>query len=271
MSHGYLENSGDIMRLRMILERVLRLFGRDGHDTPRAGPDEVCALLIDPFAGDLGEGTHGGSVPVEAIRTACRRMQGAATKGELLHIIAGEVGVFDLHDLELMNAGFERKVENLPEDYRDRLLASVREEIFGAHHRLVLLSRNGAARSMDTPPAPAHAAYWAMVAEACTEKAREKDPKYLYLKYLLSGFAMFVLTEPAHPVGTPFPGGQIVDEWEGAYLCPVRDMADDVPFALCPYCPAAQSNEPTFPEMRARRLERRRRESLANYWTNYKG
>nr|WP_238320351.1 DUF2115 family protein [Methanoculleus bourgensis] len=196
------------MRLRMILERVLRLFGREGHEPPRAGPDEVCALLIDPFAGDLGEGTHGGSVPVEAIRTACRRMQGAATKGELLHIIAGEVGVFDLHDLELMNAGFERKVESLPEDYRDRLLASVREEIFGTHHRLVLLSRNGAGPGMDGPPGPAHSAYWAMVAEACTEKAREKDPKYLYLKYLLSGFAMFVLTEPAHPVGTPFPGGR---------------------------------------------------------------
>jgi uncharacterized protein (UPF0305 family) len=110
-----------------------------------------------------------------------------------------------------------------------------------------------------------------MVAEACTERAREKDPKYLYLKYLLAGFTMFVLTEPAHPVGTPFPGGQIVDEWEGTYLCPVRDMADDVPYALCPYCPAIQSTEPTYPEMRARRLERRRQECLANYWTNYKG
>ncbi|WP_243670806.1 DUF2115 domain-containing protein [Methanoculleus chikugoensis] len=71
-----------------------------------------------------------------------------------------------------------------------------------------------------------------------------------------------------HP---PVSRRQIVDEWEGAYLCPVRDKADDVAFALCPpYCPAVQSTEPTFPEMRARRHERRRRESLANYWTNYK-
>ncbi len=259
------------MRLQAILERILRLFDRGDCKPTGAGAGEVYSLLTDPFATDHGEEAPGDSAPVEAIGRACRRMKTAATKRELLHTIAAEVSSYHLRDLELMNAHFERKVENLPEDYRERLLESVREEIFGAHHRLVLLSRNGADPGMDRPPDPAHAAYWAMVAEACTEKAREKSPKYLYLKYLLAGFTMFVLAEPAHPIGTPFPGGQIVDEWEGVYLCPVRDMADDVPYALCPYCPATQSTEPTYPEMRAHRFERRRQECLANYWTNYKG
>ena len=258
------------MRLETILNRILRLIGREDRETSGAGPGDACPFIIDPFAGDdEGEAGNGQSVSVAAIRRACRRMQEAATKKDLLRVIVDEMKAFDLHDLELMNARFERKVAGLPEDYRDRLLESVREEIFGAHHRMVLLSRNGG--GSDDPPDPALGAYCAMVAEACTEKAREKDPKYLYLKYLLSAFTMFVLAEPAHPVGTPFPGGQIVDEWEGAYLCPVRDKADDVAFALCPYCPAVQSMEPTFPEMRARRHERRRRESLENYWTNYKG
>ncbi|WP_261597594.1 DUF2115 domain-containing protein [Methanoculleus formosensis] len=257
------------MRLETILNGILRLIGREGRETPGAGPGEACSFIIDPFADDEGDAGDGQTVSVAAIRRACRRMHEAATKKDLLRVIADEMKAFDLHDLEMMHARFERKVANLPEDYRDRLLESVREEIFGAHHRLVLLSRNGG--GSDDPPDPALSAYAAMVAEACTEKAREKDPKYLYLKYLLSGFTMFVLAEPAHPVGTPFPGGQIVDEWEGAYLCPVRDKADDVAFALCPFCPAVQSTEPTFPEMRARRYERRRRESLENYWTNYKG
>lgn len=259
------------MRLVTILARIRQFIGRQDRNPPGAGPGEVCSLLIDTFAGDSGEGEHEGAGSAEAIRTACRRMAGAETKGDLLRLIAGEVAAFDLHDLEAMNARFERKVSHLPEDYRDRLLSSIREEIFGAHHRLVLLSRNGGGQRMDEPPAPALGAYCSMVAEACTAKAREKDPRHLYLKYLLSAFTIFVQEEPAHPVGTPFPGGQIVDEWEGAYLCPVRDMADDVAYALCPYCPAVQSTEPTFPEMRARRHERRRRESLANYWTNYKG
>ncbi len=257
------------MRLQTILKRILRLFGREGCESPGAGAGEVYSLITDPLAVDPDEDAHDGGASAAAIRSACRRMQGAKTKGDLLRIIAGEVGTYHLHDLELMNARFQQKVENLPENYRDRLLESVREEIFGAHHRLVLFSRNGAGPGLDGPPG--HPAYWAMAAEACTERAREKDPKYLYLKYLLAGFTMFVLAEPAHPVGTPFPGGQIVDEWEGTYLCPVRDMADDVPYALCPYCPAVQSTEPTYPEMRAHRLERRRQECLANYWTNYKG
>lgn len=257
------------MRLQTILERIFRFFGRKGCEPSDAGAGEVYSLLTDPFAVDPGEDTRDGGTSAAAIRSTCRQMRDAKTKGALLHIIADEVGAYHLRDLELMNARFQQKVENLPVNYRDHLLESVREEIFGAHHRLVLLSRNGANQGLDDPPA--HPAYWTMVAEACTERAREKDPKYLYLKYLLAGFTMFVLTEPAHPVGTPFPGGQIVDEWEGTYLCPVRDMADDVPYALCPYCPAIQSTEPTYPEMRARRLERRRQECLANYWTNYKG
>ena len=272
MPHLIPKNSGDTMRLQMILERILRLIGREGRNSSGADSGDACSLLIDTFAGDSGEeAEQGGTVSVEAIRAACRRMQGAKTKEELLRIIADEVAAYDLHDLERMNAGFERKVAHLPEGYRDRLLASVREEIFSAHHRLILLSRNGSGRELDEPTDPALGRYCAMVAEACAAKAREKDPKYLYLKYLLSGFTIFVLGEPAHPVGTPFPGGQIVDEWEGAYLCPVRDKADDVAFALCPFCPAVQSDEPTYPEMRARRKERRRRESLENYWTNYKG
>ncbi|MCC7556226.1 MULTISPECIES: DUF2115 domain-containing protein [Methanoculleus] len=260
------------MRLRAILEGIKRFVGRKGGTRSGTGPDEVSSLLIDTFAEDGGEEAgRGETVSAAAIRAACRRMQEAKTKGDLLRIIADETAAYDLRDLEAMNARFERKVAHLPEDYRDRLLSSVREEIFGAHHRLVLLSRNSGGRELDGPPAPALSAYCSMVAEACTAKAREKDPKYLYLKYLLSAFTIFVVEEPAHPVGTPFPGGQIVDEWEGTYLCPVRDLADDVPFALCPYCPAVQSTEPTFPEMRARRQERRRRECLANYWTNYKG
>ena len=85
---------------------------------------------------------------------------------------------------------------------------------------------------MHEPPGPAFASYCEMAARACAEKAREKDLKFLYLKYLLAAFTMFILEEPAHPVGTPFPGGQIVDEWEGTCLCPVRELSGDVLYAL---------------------------------------
>ncbi len=258
------------MDLQSFAEQILECIGRHRRRTAGPTPDEVCTLLIDTF--DEGEpGGPAAAVPGGEIAAACRRLERARTKGEALAMIAREVERFDLRDLEQMLARFERKTRNLPECYRDHLLPRVREQIFSAHHRLIVLSRNSGTSDPAAPVAPAFSAYWRMVADACREKARDKDPASLYLKYLLSAFTMFVMEEPAHPVGTPFPGGQIVDEWEGAYLCPVRDMADDVPYALCPYCPAVQSTEPTYPEMQARRRERRRRESLANYWTNYKG
>lgn len=46
----------------------------------------------------------------------------------------------------------------------------------------------------------------------------------------------------AHPVGIPFPGGFEVEVRSGEYVCPVRERADDVENALCPYCPAKQSD-----------------------------
>ncbi len=196
----------------------------------------------------------------------------AGTKSELAALLAGEVDGYTLSDLEEMSARIEHKMRHLPEGYRERLLPFVREQIFEAHHRLLVLARNGGSVDLEEEPDPAITAYFTMVEEACRARAAQKDPRYLYLKHLLAAFAMFVREEPAHPVGTPFPGGQIVDAWDGVYLCPVRrEMADDVPYSLCPFCPAQQSSEPTFPWMRKLRRNRERQACLENYWTNYKG
>jgi uncharacterized protein (UPF0305 family) len=62
-----------------------------------------------------------------------------------------------------------------------------------------------------------------------------------FLNYLLAAFCMFVLNEPGHPVGTPFPGGDAVQLIDGIYYCPVREKAGDVDSALCPFCPARQT------------------------------
>ncbi|RQD84155.1 MAG: DUF2115 domain-containing protein [Methanocalculus sp. MSAO_Arc2] len=60
------------------------------------------------------------------------------------------------------------------------------------------------------------------------------------LYYLLSCFVIFVLGEPGHPIGTPFPGGFKVELKRGVICCPVREKEDEVPYALCRFCPAEQ-------------------------------
>lgn len=243
--------------------------GEKKHD--RLSDEGIHALLIDTYAeSDAGDLTTEIRT-IDQIALSCRRMQQADTKGELISLLTTEVKRFSLRDLETMYARFEEKTRNLPKHYRDLLLPKVNEQIFSAHHRLLLLARNGAGDEEETPLQKAAEPYFRMVETAVREKAKTNDPTFLYLKYLLAGFTIFVMEEPAHPIGTPFPGGQIVDAWEGEYLCPVRDKADGIPFALCPFCPASQSEEPTYPEMREVRKERRRKESLNNYWINYKG
>jgi uncharacterized protein (UPF0305 family) len=49
---------------------------------------------------------------------------------------------------------------------------------------------------------------------------------------------------PGHPVGMPFPGRDRVAIIDGIYYCPVREKANDVDSALCPFCPALQTPEP---------------------------
>ncbi len=257
------------MNIHSILTRIFHWIHVSCQEQSGYEDAKICTLLIDPSLGDEPDNTCETSYSMEAIQEALTRMHQVQTKAELLVLLAHEMEQFELRDLEQMNARFTRKVASLPKEYRKRLLPQVREQIFLTHHRLILAAR---CEYEDSDPLdPRFFSYCTMVKEACADKAREKDPRFLYLKYLLAAFSMFVLQEPAHPVGTPFPGGQIVDVWEGTYLCPVRERAGDVLFALCPYCPAVQSDVPTYPNMRIAREVKRKHECLENYRINYKG
>ncbi len=54
---------------------------------------------------------------------------------------------------------------------------------------------------------------------------------------------MFVLDEPGHPVGTPFPGGFVVEKRGNEYFCPIRDKEEDVWYSICNFCPAKQTED----------------------------
>ena len=210
-------------------------------------------------------------VKVEHIEAVCHNLKTCTTKQALLAGIGGEVSIYPLALPEQMYASFSAKVTDLPSSYRDALLKSIHSQIFDTYHDLLRLYRAGEDAVPDEPCHDDFGRYLEMVLVACRAKAAQKDPTALWMKYLLACYTMYIAEEPAHPVGTPFPGGQIVDSWDGKFYCPVRDHADDVLFALCPFCPAVQSDEPVYPWSYKIRQKRERQASLQNYWTNYKG
>ncbi|WP_296879242.1 DUF2115 family protein [uncultured Methanobrevibacter sp.] len=64
--------------------------------------------------------------------------------------------------------------------------------------------------------------------------------KNLLIFYIASLYATFLLEEPIHPVGTPFPGSLKVEQKNGTFYCPVRDANIDTPNAVCNICLAEQ-------------------------------
>ena len=74
-------------------------------------------------------------------------------------------------------------------------------------------------------------------------KMRSKESHFFKIYKIISIYTTFVLDEPIHVVGTPFPGGFKVKYENGTYFCPVKDKQNDNPGAVCGFCIAEQDEE----------------------------
>ena len=104
---------------------------------------------------------------------------------------------------------------------------------------------------MDDPitDAATFSAYCEMIPEGCMRHDPDsgyppgKAPFYNLFYYLLCAFAIFVLDEPGHPVGMPFPGGYAVTLRNGEYYCLIREKEEEIWHSICNFCPAKQDDE----------------------------
>ncbi|MFA4849176.1 MAG: DUF2115 domain-containing protein [Methanoregula sp.] len=173
------------------------------------------------------------------IRSDCAKLNSAHTTGELGMFISSIVLLYSPKDIEQMRRNFKEKIRDVSPEYRNRLEAKITEHLLGTWQTLRLMQQQGAFAPMnDQVPVKAQE-YWEMVAVQCSNDL--DDIRLRFLKFLIAGFCMFVRREPGHPVGTPFPGGDMVKYIDGIYYCPVREKANDVDAALCPFCPALQT------------------------------
>ncbi len=179
----------------------------------------------------------------EIILNQCQDLKKAPTSGQLGEEIAVLVLARSPADIQRMKRNFETKVQDLSPDYRDRLTNKITEHLLGTYQRIRLAQQQGIFRTLRTPLSDKQKTYWDMVAARCRDDNSPDDPSIRFLKYLLAGYCMLVLEEPGHPPGTPFPGGDQVEYTGGLYYCPVREKANDVDSALCPFCPARQTPE----------------------------
>ena len=60
---------------------------------------------------------------------------------------------------------------------------------------------------------------------------------------IITLYTTFVMDEPVHPVGMPFPGGFRIKQEDGIYYCPVKESQKDNPGAVCGICIAEQDQD----------------------------
>ena len=186
------------------------------------------------------------------IRDTSQRIRIARTRGELGTILVHEVQQYSLFDLQIIGGRLYNDIEKLPSPYREAIRPYFNMQLFGKHHELLALHRSGALLAMNTPLTDPETfqKFCDMLPEGCFawNDASERNPYFRNPKnrlfyYLIAAFTMFVLDEPGHPVGMPFPGGFKVEKRGCDYYCLIRDKEKEVYSSICNFCPAKQTEE----------------------------
>lgn len=182
--------------------------------------------------------------PAERSREAFSRIKNIKKRSELGEALAAELGSLSIFDLQKISAFLESEVNKLPSPYRERIHPYFTEQLFGSYFKLMRMHGDGSLKSIkgDIKDQKTFLEYCAMVESG--SDGHLINSYYGGYYHLVSCFTIFVMEEPGHPVGMPFPGGFIVEHLNGQYYCPIRDKEKDVLFSICNYCPARQSKMP---------------------------
>lgn len=172
------------------------------------------------------------------------------TKGQLGEAIAGYAEMVSVYDLAMLSGDMERDMKNLPPSYRKAVKPFLYQRAFGDRKRILSMRDAGTFPEMaeSIRDKAMFAGYCEMIASARDEICGQ-DREYAHhvvagtiLYFLTICFAMFVMDEPGHPVGMPFPGGFTVHVRDGSYYCPVREKEKEYKYAVCNFCPALQAD-----------------------------
>jgi uncharacterized protein (UPF0305 family) len=176
------------------------------------------------------------------VKGECSVLGSKKTRGELGQAIAAIVLIYSPRDLQQMRWNFSETLRDINPEYREKLEDTITGHLHGTYQSLMGMQQLGNFAHLKEPIGAATAEYWKMVAVQCSS-GDEEQVRLRFLKFLLAGFCMLVQGLPGHPVGMPFPGGDKVAVIDGVYYCPVREKANEVDSALCPFCPSLQTPE----------------------------
>lgn len=181
-----------------------------------------------------------------------KRAEEITSKKELAQALSQEILKFSIYDLQSISARLEKDINILPSPYREKIRPYFLEQYFGRYNRIIAMHSSGELNHVNSDiKDPALFKEYCRMIIARFPAGELQDMEEFFdapfdslFYYLISGFYMFVLDEPGHPAGMPFPGGFTVHSKEGVVYCPIRDKEKEVEYSICNFCPAKQDEVP---------------------------
>jgi uncharacterized protein (UPF0305 family) len=182
--------------------------------------------------------------PSERARIVFSRIKNIKKKSDLGEALALELGRLSIFDLQAISAFLEYENNKLPSPYRENIHPYFTEQLFGSYFKLMRMSGDGSLKKVpgEITDQKMFLDYCAMIISG--DNGHLDASYYGGYYHLVSCFTIFVMDEPGHPVGMPFPGGFKVERRPEGFYCPIRDKEKDVLFSICNFCPAKQSELP---------------------------
>ena len=150
---------------------------------------------------------------------------------DLLDILKNEALLVSIYDIITATSYIRRDVAEVGDKYGDIYIE-------GFILRIKEVKENNCVYSGSVDPVEYRKALDLLYTQSQTVESVRKPFFRIYI--IISLYTTFILDEPIHPVGSPFPGGLEV-EFDGEfYTCPVKDNNNDNPLAVCPFCIAKQ-------------------------------
>ena len=199
----------------------------------------------------------------------CSTLRSKKTRGELGQAIAAIVLMYSPRDLQQMRWNFSDTIQDFNQDYKEKLEETITGHLHGTYQAIRRMHELKNFIQMRESLAVNAGDYWKMVEAQCSSGGDDQVIRLRFLKFLLAGFCMFVQRLPGHPVGMPFPGGDKVEVIDGVYYCPVREKANDVDAALCPFCPALQTQEIGYLKPPLNASQHRKQEFIHNCYDHH--
>lgn len=159
-----------------------------------------------------------------------------ASKQALLEVLKEHSGTISVYDLMSVIAELREDTKYVQDKYREETNA-VYVKYFLGRIKNIRDDNNQYDGSIDKDDFIESVATLKSYQEGESKTSKTKFP---LIYAIVSLYTTYILEEPIHPVGTPFPGSLKVTQKNGVFYCPVKEANLESPNAVCKMCLAEQ-------------------------------